>query len=138
VLLLEDKLVAYGSRNSSLSSSNSYQNACISPQYVKSKILKAVLDIAILNEMTYRNAISVPNTIEVFMKKHFVYVSSGTIYPVFERLEKQGYIVKLPLNRFTRLYSISVTGRNMLENVQQNIDDLEYFLMELVKTKGER
>jgi DNA-binding PadR family transcriptional regulator len=103
----------------------------------RKKILKGLLDIAILNEMTHRNAISVPGIIEFFVKKYAIYISSGTAYPIFERLEKQGYIVKLP-NRLTRLYSITTAGKNMLENVQQNMDELEYFFLELVKTQGDR
>lgn len=87
--------------------------------------------MAILNEMTYISAVSIPGIIESFVKKHAVYISSGTVYPVFEKLEKQGYIMKLP-NRLTRLYCITTQGRNMLENVQQNVDELYGFLLELV------
>jgi DNA-binding PadR family transcriptional regulator len=135
---LEDKLIAYGYHNSSLPLSKKRQAGKRIPIYcTKSKILKTFLDIAILNEMTQMSAVSVPATIEFFVKKYFIYITPGTVYPVFNRLERQGYIVKLP-NRLTRLYSITIDGKNMLENVQQNIDELQFFLLELVKTQGDQ
>jgi len=134
----EDKLIAHRYHSFSLASVEKHQvDKCIPLEWAKLKILKAFLDIAILNEMTRRSAMSAPSIIEFFVKKYVVCVSPGTLYPLFERLEKQGYIARLP-NRLTRLYSITTAGRNMLQNIQQNVNELEYFLLELVKTKGER
>lgn len=135
---MENKLLADGYPSSSLSSSKKRQVAeCIPIHCTKQKILKAFLDIAILNEMTHMTAVSIPGTIESFVKKHAIYISSGTVYPIFERLEKQGYVIKLP-NRITRLYSITTEGKNMLENVQENIGELQYFLHELISENTRR
>ena len=67
---MEDKFIAYERDNSPLPSDKKFQiaNANTKP-WIKLKILKAFLDIAILKEMNQRNAVSVPSMIDFFCKK---------------------------------------------------------------------
>ncbi len=105
-------------------------------QLTKIKILKAILDLAILNKMTHRSAVSAPDIIDFFIKNYVIWISLGTIYLIFERLEKQGHIAKLP-NRLTGLYYATTAGKCVSENLQQNLDELLLnFLLELVKKEN--
>ena len=45
--------------------------------------------------------------------------------------------MKIP-NRLTGLYSITNEGSNLLENVQQSLDELHYFLNTLVKQETDK
>jgi DNA-binding PadR family transcriptional regulator len=98
---------------------------------IRSKILKAVLDTAILKEMSHVGIASAPAIIELFAKKYSIYVSAGTIYPTFKRIESMGFIEKIPRSG-TRLYTITNTGNTKLKNIQQNIEMLEAFLVSII------
>lgn len=100
----------------------------------KAKILKSFLEIAILKEILQRKLITVPSMIESVVNKYAIHVTAGTAYPIFERLEKQGYIKKLP-HRLTRTYSITPVGENVLKIVQENSNELENFLVEVTQTQ---
>ncbi|MCW4004642.1 MAG: PadR family transcriptional regulator [Candidatus Bathyarchaeota archaeon] len=113
------------------SSQSLTKNKIIPLQVAKSKLLKAFLEFAVLKEIDSIRVASVPFITEVLVKKHLVYISAGTIYPVFERLEKIGYIEKLP-NRATRMFAITVKGKKTLENIRINSDELKSYLCELI------
>jgi DNA-binding PadR family transcriptional regulator len=97
----------------------------------KAKLLKACLDIAILEEMTKRNAVSAPDIIVFFEKNYDIRLSPGTVYPVLCRMERRGYIRVLP-NRKKRFYVLADSGREALESLQQRLDDVQSFIIGLL------
>ncbi len=97
----------------------------------KSKILKALLDLAILKEIDNRRVASVPFILKVLFKRHSVCISAGTIYPVFDKLEKTGYIERLP-RKATKMYIITEKGRKILGSIRVNSNELNAYLYELV------
>lgn len=103
-------------------------------QQGKKKILKSFLDLAILNEMQCRSAMSASDIIDFFSKNHSVYINPGTLYPILEKLEKQGYILKVA-NRSTRLFIITNVGKDILNSFQQIIGEIQLFLLELIQNK---
>jgi len=110
------------------------KNAVLGHDFVleeKAKLLKACLDIAILEEMTKRNAVSAPDIIVFFEKNYDIRLSPGTVYPILCRMERRGYIRVLP-NRKKRFYVLADSGRKALESLQQHLDDVQSFITGLL------
>ena len=97
----------------------------------KARILKAVLNIAILRAMEKNGTVSVPYLINFFEAKYGIHISSGTIYPVIKKLEKDCHIARLP-KRQTRRYTLNVEGKKLLGRVQQDIDNFQILLSSLL------
>jgi len=94
----------------------------------KAKLLKACLDIAILTEMAKRSLLS-PKDIILFINKTYdVKISPGTLYPLLYRLERKGYIRKLPNMRKT-LYVLGAPGKKVLEDFQQRLEEIQNFVI---------
>ena len=81
--------------------------------------------------MSQRTAINVTSIITYFEEKFNIQISPGTIYPIFKKLEKKGYIKKLP-NRTKTLYVLTGSGRTMLMNIQYNLDEVQSFMSKLI------
>ena len=62
----------------------------------KGRLLKAWLNVVILAEMNKRLWLSAPEVIALFKEKYNIQISSGTIYPIFRRMEKKRDIKILP------------------------------------------
>jgi DNA-binding PadR family transcriptional regulator len=98
----------------------------------KSKLLKACAEIAILTEMTKKDAMSASDIIVFFEKNCDTSLSPGTIYPILYRLERKGYIRLLP-NRKKKFYFCSESGRKAMEDLQRRIVDLQSFIIFLLR-----
>ena len=98
---------------------------------IKARILKAILNIAILRAIEKNAAVSVPYLIKFFENKYGIRISSGTIYPVIKKMEKDGYIARLP-KRQTARYTLNVEGKKLLGSIQQDIDDSRILLSGLL------
>jgi hypothetical protein len=100
----------------------------------KFRMLKAVLDIIIVKELSRQKIVSVPNIIAFLMKEYGISVSAGMVYPAFKRLETQERSLKLP-NKKTRIYIITVDGLDSLSIIQRQAYELQTFLLELIIAK---
>jgi hypothetical protein len=88
---LENQALAYGHSYCTFSpNEKNVTSQHLMVTWAKSKILKSLLEVAILKEMNNRAAISVPGMIDFLSKRYLIQISPGTVYPVFEKLEKQG------------------------------------------------
>ena len=94
----------------------------------KEKLLLAFSDIAILEEITKRNALSVPDIISFFDTKYGIKISPGTIYPIFYRLESRGCIRVLP-NRKKKIYVLAGSDNQTLKNLQYHIEEIQSFII---------
>ena len=113
---------------------NVKKKAVVSDEFVleeKAKLLKACSDIAILTEMTKRNAVSAPDIIDFFRKNYDIRLSPGTIYPILCRMERRGYIRLLP-NRRKKFYVLTDSGRKALQNLQERLEEIQSFIICLV------
>jgi len=97
----------------------------------KMRFLKACLDAAIMAEMSRRNAMSAPDIIAFFEKSYNIRISPGTIYPVLYGMEKRGHIRILPY-RMKRFYALTDSGRKLLENLQQSMNEMQSFILGLI------
>ena len=97
----------------------------------KKKFLKAFLDAAIMAEMAQRSAMKATDIIDFFDKKCLFQISPGTLYPILDKLEKKGYIRKLP-NTAKRLYVLTNSGKNELETLQQSMEEAQSFITQLI------
>lgn len=88
------------------------------------KLLKAVMDTAILSEMTNRSAMGVPEIITFFKKKYSIQLSAVTIYPVIRKLEKNGHIKRIP-RRKKKTYVLTPSGEETLKRMQQKLDSFQ-------------
>lgn len=102
---------------------------------VRKRVLKACLAPAILGLLSERNSISATNIIEVFKKCYDIALSSGTVYPVLDALEKKGDIKRLP-HRIKRLYVLTNKGKATIENLQKNVGNLNNLVTELIKKRN--
>ncbi|MGD6934833.1 MAG: PadR family transcriptional regulator [Candidatus Bathyarchaeia archaeon] len=118
-------------QNISVSEKN-FKNIELTGDLLKSRILRAVLDVVILKELSQR-VLTVPALIKYMANKYSIFVNPGTLYPVFDRLEKHGYLIHLP-NRLNRLYSITELGKIAIAGIQN--DDLVFFLFEILGKNG--
>ena len=110
------------------------KNAVMSHDFVleeKARLLKACLDIAILTEMANRSAVSASDIIVLFKKNYGVQISPGTVYPIFYKLERRGFIRLLP-DRRKKFYVLSDSGRKALESLQHRLEEVQSFLVCLV------
>jgi DNA-binding PadR family transcriptional regulator len=103
----------------------------VSLSEMKRRILNACLDKAIMAEMAQRSAFGAKEIIDFFEKKFNIRISPGTIYPILYKLEKTGYIRKLP-NRIKKFYELTDSGKKSLENLQDNMVEVYGFLADLV------
>ena len=82
-------------------------------------------------ELAERNVLSATNIILVFKKRYGIQLSSGTVYPVLEALERDGNIRRLP-NRKKRLYVLTAMGKETIKNLQTNAGEIHKIINELI------
>jgi DNA-binding PadR family transcriptional regulator len=82
-------------------------------------------------EMSQRAVITVTSVMSLFETKFNIQISPGTIYPIFKKLEKKGYIKKLP-NEVKTLYVLTDLGKSVLVNLQQNSIEIQNFVSVLL------
>jgi DNA-binding PadR family transcriptional regulator len=99
---------------------------------IQKRILKAVLAPAILAQLAERRFLSAANIMDVLQKSSNIRLSSGTVYPVLDALEKEGKIKRLP-RRINRLYVLTSKGQETVENMQLNAGELLMMISELIK-----
>ncbi|HVO74979.1 MAG TPA: PadR family transcriptional regulator [Ignavibacteriaceae bacterium] len=67
------------------------------------------------------------------LKRHGYDVSFGTLYPIFHRLEKQGYLESYKKNvdgKVRRYYKITKQGKKVLEKARKQAKELAEELFE--------
>ncbi|MDG6223797.1 MAG: helix-turn-helix transcriptional regulator [Candidatus Bathyarchaeota archaeon] len=89
------------------------------------------MDFAILAEMSQRQVACATNIITFFEKNFNIFISPGTIYPVFKKLEKKKYIKKVP-HKTKTLYMLTNSGRNALLEIQQNMNEFQSLISDLL------
>jgi DNA-binding PadR family transcriptional regulator len=99
---------------------------------LRKKILKAVLAPAILAQLAKRNVLSATKIIKVLQKSCNIKLSPGTVYPVLDALEKDEKIKRLP-RRINRLYVLTSKGRETIENIQENAENLTKLITGILK-----
>ena len=82
-------------------------------------------------EMAQRSVMKATDIIDFFDKNCRFQISPGTIYPILDKLEKKGYIRKLP-NTAKRLYVLTNSGKNELETLQQSMEEAQSFITQLI------
>lgn len=98
---------------------------------LRKRMLKAILApliLALLSEMT---ASSATNFIEIFKERFGIQLGPGTLYPVLYRLEKQREIKSLP-NRRKKLYVLTNKGKEIIEDLQAEIENLQSMVCWLI------
>ncbi|MGK9368378.1 PadR family transcriptional regulator [Melioribacter sp. Ez-97] len=61
------------------------------------------------------------------LKRHGYHISYGTLYPIFHKLEEQGYLISETENvngKIRRYYSITKNGKKILEKAKQQAKEL--------------
>lgn len=61
------------------------------------------------------------------LKRHGYQISYGTLYPIFHKLEEQGYLISETKNvngKIRRYYSITKNGKKILEKAKQQAKEL--------------
>lgn len=61
------------------------------------------------------------------LKRHGYQISYGTLYPIFHKLEEQGYLISETENvngKIRRYYSITKNGKKILEKAKQQAKEL--------------
>ena len=82
-------------------------------------------------EMAQRSAMKATDIIDFFDKKCSFQISPGTLYPILDKLEKKGYIRKLP-NTAKRLYRLTDSGKSELKTLQQSMEEAQNFIAQLI------
>ncbi|AFN74027.1 putative transcriptional regulator, PadR family protein [Melioribacter roseus P3M-2] len=68
------------------------------------------------------------------LKRHGYHISYGTLYPIFHKLEEQGYLISETENvngKIRRYYSITKNGKKILEKAKQQAKELVDELYEI-------
>ena len=94
----------------------------------KRKLLKAFSDIAILEELTKREALSASEIIAFFDKNYDIRMSPGTLYSILYKLERRGYIKVLP-DRKTKYYVLADSGKTALDCLQARLEEIQNFII---------
>jgi DNA-binding PadR family transcriptional regulator len=94
----------------------------------KRKLLYAFSDIAILEELTKKAALTAPDIIVFFKENYDIRISPNTISPILHRLESRGYIKQMP-NEKTKLYVLADSGRTALDNLQARLEEIQSFII---------
>ncbi len=97
----------------------------------KRKLLKAFSDIAILEELTRKEALSAPDIIDFFLKKYDIRMSPGTLYSILYKLERRGYIKVIP-DKKTRFYALGDSGKTALDSLQSRLEEIQSFIISLL------
>lgn len=87
------------------------------------KLLKACLDIAILTELTKREALSARDITNLLKINYNTLMSPGTLYPIFYRLERKGLIRELH-GRRKKLFVLTYSGKKAMEDFQRHLEEI--------------
>lgn len=108
---------------------------CESSSEIKRKITLALLETAIMAEMSQRAGMTVPNIIDFVLKTSDVQISPGTIYPTLYLMEKKGKIIKLP-NRRKKTYVLTEMGKKEIASLQNGAKYLQAFMLKLISRQN--
>lgn len=64
---------------------------------------------------------SVANIIRDVKEKYDIHISPGTVYPIIYKMEREGYIEKIPKSS-KRIYVLTAKGRNQIATSKLNND----------------
>jgi DNA-binding PadR family transcriptional regulator len=101
-------------------------------QETRKRILKAVLAPAILAQLAERRFLSATNIIELLRKQHGIKLSSGTVYPILYKLEREGKIKRVP-NRMKMLWVLNGKGKETVSDLQEIVKKLQNIIDEFTK-----
>jgi DNA-binding PadR family transcriptional regulator len=97
---------------------------------IKKKVLVSFMEIAIVAELAQRAVMTAPNTIDFFSKSYGISVSPGTVYPVFNSLEKRGVVKRLS-RAHGQLYTLTGKGKQEAADLRNSIEIIQDFIGEL-------
>lgn len=98
----------------------------------KHRIIRAVLKLLIITKMSERTAMSTPNMIHAIKNEFNIQFSPGTVYPIFRKLQKEGYIEELPIGR-KRMYKLTPKGTESSRIIQKSTKKLKSILNDVIK-----
>ncbi len=98
---------------------------------VQKRILKTLLDLAILARLRRRNGISGSDVIADFQKKFCIKLSPGTVYSTLYSMERKG-IIKVASNSGRRVYILTENGEKIIEDAQNVVEEIESFVTNLI------
>jgi hypothetical protein len=84
------------------------------------RLIVVLLPVIILTQMQKISILSPPNAILLIKKQYGIKVSPGTIYPVFCKLEKDGYISK----HGNKYYTLTIKGNEALAEFRENAKEI--------------
>jgi hypothetical protein len=90
----------------------------------RKRMILSCLVPMILNHLNTCGLISPKMLITLIKKRFNVQLSPGTVYPVFNKLEKDGFIKRIPKVR-NKFYSLSSKGQNDMQFLLQNSNYIE-------------
>lgn len=102
----------------------------------KKRLVKACLAPAIMVQLAERGLLSPRNILLILEKRYSIKLSAGTVYPILEKLEKNGDIKRVP-NRSKRLYIITGKGKKVLQLFQEKISELNYLIGSMIAIPSE-
>ena len=82
--------------------------------------------------MSERTIMSTPNIIQILRNEFSIEFSPGTIYPIFQKLQKEGYIEELPIGR-KRIYKLTPKGTENSRVIQNSAKKLKSILNDVIK-----
>ncbi len=98
---------------------------------IRERLLKTYLDIIILAKMDKLGCMKVTWFILIIEKDYGIQISPGSVYPVFDGLERRGLIDKVS-NRPARLYTLTPKGKKTLDMLNKNMLNIQNILTELM------
>lgn len=102
---------------------------------VRKRVLKACLAVAIMAQLSERSVLSATNIIAILQRNFNVKLSAGTVYPILDKLEKDGKIRRVP-RRIKRLYVLTPKGKENIVNMQEKIEPIRGMVTELISGKN--
>lgn len=99
---------------------------------VKGRVLRAFLDLAILVALA-NHAMTGYEVSTRLVKNLGVPIGSGTVYYKIYAMQEEGW-VKCARNRKARLYGLTEKGKEITDNMNQIVEEIETFTKALLKT----
>jgi DNA-binding PadR family transcriptional regulator len=98
--------------------------------HLREKILKALLDVAILARLEHKTMSGYEIT-KVFMKKFTAETSTSTVYSTLYAMERDG-LVKGKYSRRSRVYELTEEGKTTLKNTRNKLHEIQAFIKTLI------
>ncbi len=99
---------------------------------IRKKIVMTYLPVIIMARLAEIGIIRATDIILILNEHYGIQMSPGTIYPIFQRIEKKGHIKRLP-NRTKKTWVLTSKGKETIKFIQGNSTQIGTTVEELLK-----